>query len=76
MAPDQATRSEDEAPPGDDEGGGSGFVQSWGALVALCLTMFIVVLDSSMMNVAIPQISKDLNTDCPRCRPSSRSTRS
>ena len=28
----------------------------------LCFTMFIVVLDTSMMNVAVPQITKDLNT--------------
>ncbi len=35
---------------------------TWGALVVLCLTMFIVVLDTSMMNVAVPQITKDLNT--------------
>ncbi len=35
---------------------------SWGALVVLCLTMFIVVLDTSMMNVAVPQITKDLDT--------------
>ena len=41
----------------------SSFMQSWGALVALCLTMFIVVLDSSMMNVAVPQIADDLETD-------------
>ena len=35
---------------------------TWGALVVLCFTMFIVVLDTSMMNVAVPQITKDLNT--------------
>ena len=34
----------------------------WGALVILCLTMFIVVLDTSMMNVAVPQITEDLKT--------------
>jgi EmrB/QacA subfamily drug resistance transporter len=34
----------------------------WGALVVLCLTMFVVVLDTSMMNVAVPQITTDLNT--------------
>lgn len=38
------------------------FMSRWGALVALCLTMFIVVLDSTMMNVAVPQITEDLNT--------------
>jgi MFS family permease len=39
-----------------------GLMGTWGALVVLCLTMFIVVLDTSMMNVAVPQITKDLNT--------------
>lgn len=34
----------------------------WGALVVLSLTMFIVVLDTSMMNVAVPQITRDLDT--------------
>lgn len=38
------------------------FMDRWGALVVLCLTMFIVVLDSTMMNVAIPQITEDLDT--------------
>jgi MFS family permease len=37
-------------------------MSTWGALVVLCLTMFIVVLDASMMNVAVPQITKDLHT--------------
>ncbi len=40
----------------------TGFMASWGALVVLSLTMFIVVLDTSMMNVAVPQITKDLGT--------------
>jgi len=39
-----------------------GLFGEWGALVVLCMTMFIVVLDTSMMNVAVPQITKDLNT--------------
>jgi MFS family permease len=39
-----------------------GFMAQWGALVVLSLTMFIVVLDTSMMNVAVPQITKDLDT--------------
>jgi MFS family permease len=40
----------------------SGLMANWGALVVLSLTMFIVVLDTSMMTVAVPQITKDLNT--------------
>jgi MFS family permease len=35
---------------------------SWAPLSAVCLTMFIVVLDPSMMNVAVPQITRDLDT--------------
>ncbi len=38
------------------------FMGDWGALVVLCLTLFIVVLDTSMMNVAVPQITQDLST--------------
>ncbi|MGI9586534.1 MAG: MFS transporter, partial [Acidimicrobiia bacterium] len=40
----------------------TGLMAEWGALIVLCLTMFIVVLDTSMMNVAVPQITQDLNT--------------
>ncbi len=47
-APEQATRS--------------GRLATWAPLAAVCLTMFIVVLDTSMMNVAIPQITRDLHT--------------
>jgi MFS family permease len=32
-------------------------------LAVCCLTMFIIVLDTSMMNVAVPTIVRDLDTD-------------
>lgn len=34
----------------------------WSPLIAVCLAMFIVVLDSTMMNVAVGAIAKDLST--------------
>jgi EmrB/QacA subfamily drug resistance transporter len=34
----------------------------WGPLIAVSLAMFIIVVDSTMMNVAVPTIAKDLNT--------------
>lgn len=35
----------------------------WAPLIAASLAMFIVVVDSTMMNVAVPTIVKDLQTD-------------
>lgn len=35
----------------------------WGPLIAVSLAMFIGVLDSSMLNVAVPAIVADLDTD-------------
>lgn len=37
-------------------------LREWAPLIAVCLAMFIVVLDSTMMNVAVGAIAKDLNT--------------
>lgn len=37
-------------------------LQFWAPLVATCLAMFIVVVDSTMMNVAVPTIVRDLTT--------------
>ena len=34
----------------------------WGPLLALSIATFIVVLDTTMMTVAVPQIAEDLNT--------------
>jgi MFS family permease len=35
----------------------------WAPLVAAAMAMFIVVVDSTMMNVAVPTIVKDLKTN-------------
>ena len=37
-------------------------LRQWSPLIAVSLAMFIVVLDSTMMNVAVGAIAKDLNT--------------
>ena len=37
-------------------------IAHWAPLIAVSLAMFIVVLDSTMMNVAVGAIAKDLNT--------------
>ena len=38
-------------------------VAFWAPLIAASLALFIVVVDSTMMNVAVPTIVKDLNTN-------------
>lgn len=35
----------------------------WAPLIAAALALFIVVVDSTMMNVAVPTIVKDLETN-------------
>ena len=35
----------------------------WGPLLIVVLTQFIIVIDSTMMNVSITALVKDLNTD-------------
>jgi hypothetical protein len=35
----------------------------WAPLIASALALFIVVVDSTMMNVAVPTIVKDLKTN-------------
>ncbi|MGZ4924297.1 MAG: hypothetical protein ACXV5H_10150 [Halobacteriota archaeon] len=35
----------------------------WGVVLAACIAIFIIVLDSSAMNVAISAVVVDLNTD-------------
>lgn len=47
------TETETAAPSG---------LKHWAPLIAVCLAMFIVVLDSTMMNVAVGAIAKDLKT--------------
>ena len=38
------------------------FLRTWAPLMAVCTGFFVVVLDSTMMNVAVPAIAKDLGT--------------
>ena len=45
----------------ETRGSRTGF-EFWGSAVVATLSMFLGVLDSSMMNVAVPVIVKDLNT--------------
>ena len=35
----------------------------WSPMIAAALALFIVVVDSTMMNVAVPTIVKDLHTN-------------
>ena len=51
----------DDTSTANNDKGGKG-LRFWAPLIATCLAMFIVVVDSTMMNVAIPAIVKDLNT--------------
>ncbi len=43
--------------------GSPGSLKLWAPLIAVSLAMFIVVVDSTMMNVAVPAIVKDLKTN-------------
>ena len=58
----------DEAPAKDLAPEGKGTedkpkgLRFWGPLIALSIATFIVVLDTTMMTVAVPQIATDLNT--------------
>lgn len=50
---------EEAVSPSSTEGGR---LQYWGPAIAVSLAMFIAVIDSTMMNVAIPAIVEDLDT--------------
>ena len=41
----------------------SGFFGKWSVLIILSLAMFIIIIDTSIMNVAITALARDLNTD-------------
>ncbi len=41
---------------------GPSTLAKWAPLIAVSLAMFIIVVDSTMMNVAVPTIAKDLKT--------------
>jgi MFS family permease len=36
--------------------------RKWWTLGAMCLSMFMIMLDSTVVNVALPSIQKDLDT--------------
>ncbi len=36
--------------------------RKWWTLGAMCLSMFMIMLDSTVVNVALPSIQKDLKT--------------
>ena len=44
-------------------------------LLTLASGQFLMTLDSSVMNVSIATVAKDLGTDVTACRPRSRCTR-
>ena len=37
--------------------------RKWWSLLAVCLATFMLLLDITVVNVALPDIQKDLNTD-------------
>ena len=39
------------------------FIQAWGALIVVCLGIFIITLDGTMMNVAAATIAENFQTD-------------
>ena len=39
------------------------FIQTWGALIVVCLGIFIITLDGTMMNVAAATITENFQTD-------------
>lgn len=57
-APVEDLPAEDPEPEDTPKG-----IRFWGPLIALSIATFIVVLDTTMMNVAVPQIAADLNTN-------------
>ena len=48
----------------------------WITLAIVVLSLLIVVLDSTVLNVAIPTILRDFDTRCRACSGSSPATRS
>ena len=44
----------------------------WWTLVAMCFALFMIMLDNTVVNVALPSIQRDLNAACRRS--SGRST--
>ncbi|KTG29013.1 MFS transporter [Haloferax profundi] len=52
----------DSDEPDEEQTGATGF-RYWAPLITVSVAMFIGTIDSSMMNVAVPAIVSDLNTD-------------
>jgi MFS family permease len=61
MSSDDETPRERVDPPDRQQG----TVAYWGPAIAVSLSMFIAVIDSTLMNVALPAIVSDLDTTVP-----------
>ncbi len=57
---DSVNTASEQEPVDEEKRSGLAF---WAPLIAASLALFIVVVDSTMMNVAVPTIVKDLNTN-------------
>ena len=49
------------APPQEDRKAQS-LLEAWPALLSLCLTMLVKMLDNSILNIALPVIGRDLGS--------------
>ncbi|WP_255198483.1 MFS transporter [Halorarius litoreus] len=56
------TSSDVSAPSASQPASDASWLEYWGAAIAVSLAMFIAVIDSTLMNVAIPAIVADLDT--------------
>ena len=54
-----------ESRDSDAQGRQQGTLSYWGPAIAVSLSMFIAVIDSTLMNVAVPAIVSDLGTTVP-----------
>ena len=48
----------------------------WWALAAMCFALFMIMLDNTVMNVALPSIQRDLDASIQRSSGRSTATRS
>ena len=56
------------APPAPEPGPVPRHVNRWLVLVLVCLAQFMVVLDATVVNVALPSIQTDLGFSAARCQ--------